>query len=950
MWSLTLAFAGSASADTTIGFDDLPPGTVLTNQFANVGGSGQGVVFGPLPGEAGDSVARPFIASAPQQAHSGTQVARIDCPDCNEGLGFVPDTTGTFPSAHSQVSVYVGYLGSPGPVCIAGGSAVTRCADVTLTAYDASGNRVGTQATARVGQGQAFTQLAVSTPSPQIVGFEIKGSADDSNKQIAIDDLGFDTPSAPLPPDFTLTAASTAVAVTDGQSVSDQISIGRIAGSVGQIQLDVGGLPAGVHAQVAPDPADSAATLTLSADRTVTPSQGTITVTGTPLSSSAGSSPRTLTLSLRVESACEDVLTAQELINALGSGCQRIYVDDSANIDLAYVALHHDQFPGYDALNTYGDPQGAVIHIPDGVTLASDRSPTHLGGRLYMSQNLTDPGAMLELRSGDRVAGLRLDGYSQGRGGDETWTIEPGNNIGTTDGLNISTPDVFIDNNEISGWPGSGINVQNGSYEDWPPGPIVNEPRPPRNSQEDRTIAALAHRIHITNNFIHDNVGCIDGYGIVVGRFALIDHNVFDYNKHDVSGDGTPGTGYIAESNLTLTDGVQCRSDHGTGDLGYGGHFDMHGTAGGSGSNHVGGTAGTYIEVRDNAIRGDQRYQTTLGLRGKRRPAFDIRGTPTDKAIFAGNVTEAPSDKAVAVSGLSLGQLLTFRRYKLLVSDNSYSVNTSQELAVGDFDGDGCSDVFLATGAVWVYSPCGRGAWRYLNTSRYRLGQLAFGDFNGDGKTDVFLQNGDRWYVSYGATTAFEPLPAGSSIPTRYYRFGDLNGDGKTDIFRANGSHFYYSSAGATTWIPLAASHLKIGDVRLCDFNGDGKTDVFSLANHQWSVSYGGTTQWQHLNNRLSSNLGELVFADFNGDGRCDIARAHGHGFQISWGGTTPWDTQPTRYQADATFTGKLLGNFEGGKRQDILDFAVNGHALERFQLSSDFGPFNEFWSQQNML
>ena len=343
-------------------------------------------MFGPLPAGAGDSVGRPFIASAPTQAHSGTQVARIDCPDCNEGLGFVPDSTGTFPSAHSQVSVYVGYLGSPGPVCLAGGPPVTRCADVTLTAYDASGNGVGTPATARVGQGQAFTQLAVSTPSPQIVGFEIKASADDSNKQVAIDDLSFDTPSAPPAPDFTLTPASTTVVVSSGRSVSDQLSIGRISGSLGQIQLDIGGLPAGVDAQFDPDPADSASTLTLSADRTVAPSQGTITVTGTPLSSSAGSSPRTVTLSLQVESACEDVLTAQELIDALGSGCKHIYVDDSANIDLAYVALHHDQFPGYDALNTYGDWSGAVIHIPDGVTLESDRSPTHLGGRLYMSR------------------------------------------------------------------------------------------------------------------------------------------------------------------------------------------------------------------------------------------------------------------------------------------------------------------------------------------------------------------------------------------------------------------------------------------------------------------------------------------------------------------------------------------------------------------------------------
>ena len=91
------------------------------------------------------------------------------------------------------------------------------------------------------------------------------------------------------------------------------------------------------------------------------------------------------------------------------------------------------------------------------------------------------------------------------------------------------------------------------------------------------------------------------------------------------------------------------------------------------------------------------------------------------------------------------------------------------------------------------------------------------------------------------------------------------------------------------------------------------------------------------------------MFADFNGDGRCDIARAHGHGFQISWAEQHP--AIPAHpLPADATFTGKLLGDFEGGKRQDILEFAVTGHALERFQLSADFGPFDEVWSEQNML
>ena len=51
------------------------------------------------------------------------------------------------------------------------------------------------------------------------------------------------------------------------------------------------------------------------------------------------------------------------------------------------------------------------------------------------------------------------------------------------------------------------------------------------------------------------------------------------------------------------------------------------------------------------------------------------------------------------------------------------------------------------------------------------------------------------------------------------YRFADLDGDGKTDVFRANGNRFFYSSGGASAWQPLAASHLKVGEVRLCDFN-----------------------------------------------------------------------------------------------------------------------------------
>jgi hypothetical protein len=913
----TLVFPGLALADTTVDFEQQEAGTVITNQYADLGGPGQGVVFGPLPGSAGDGL-RPVIRTPPAgQAQSGSQVADIATCFC-ENFMLTPRTTGTFSVPRSRVSVYVGYLGPPA-FCspVMPGAA---CAYVTLRAFDASGNPVATSSTL-VKQGQGVhALLSVSTPSATIVGFEItaRHSADD-NKQIAIDDLSFDVPSTPPPPDFTLTPQSTVPTLVDGAYTNDVITIGRLSGSAGDIRLAASGLPPGVHARFAPNPATSQSTLTLTADPNAPPTgaaASAITITGTALSATAGTVPHSFTVNLRVESVCADVVTGQELIDAIRSGCKTIHLNDAASIDVAQLAGHPDRFPGYAQVST----PTAALHIPYGVTLESDRSATHLGAQLSMSYEIDQPNsgipkAMLELDGHTRVTGLRLKGGGMDGQHDPQGT-----------GISIQWPDVLVDDNEISFWPGQGVGVGAVNYGTF--GQIPN--------RSEAWALQQAPRVHITNNFIHDNVDNSIGYGIVVGTdsYALIDRNVFDYNKHDIA--GTNLSGYIATLNFTLSDAF--RIENGS----IGGHFDMHGSRG---SDHVGGTAGTYIEIRNNTFRGDQSYHF---LGHDRRAAFDLRGTPIDKAIFTGNVTEASASNAVNVSGADAFAMT--RRGKLVVRGNRYSVNSSGDLAVGDFDGDGCSDVFLATGTSWVYSACGRREWRYLNASNLRLNRLAFGDFNGDGKTDVFSQSGAKWLVSYGGTGPWTALPADSNIPMSSYRFYDFNGDGRTDIFRANGSHFYYSSAGASSWKPLATSHLKVDQLRFCDFNGDGKTDVFSLANHQWSVSYGGATHWHHLNKQLSSDLGELVFADFNGDGRCDIARAHHNSWQISYGGTAPWHyDSPNKNPGD--FTGTLLGRFNGNKCADVLRFGIQNDTvhLERFKISRCLTPFAG-WSRQNML
>lgn len=293
--AFALALPAGAQA-VTIGFDDLPAGTVLTNQYAGAGGPGQGVVFGPLPGGAGDGI-RPRIAGVGLvMANSGKQVASIAHCTCEF---FIPNTTGSFQTPRNSVSVRTGLTGSAEP------------AVVTLTAYNSAGMVVGTPASASVGPG-VKTKLEVSTPSATIVGFRLAArDAQDTNKPVAIDDLTFDTAAATPPPepDFALTATPGFVALTEGRSVTVDIAISRFGGSSGPVDLAAAGLPEGVAATLEPDPAPgSESTLTLAAapGAPATVDQPpAVTVTGSPGSPGTGPGPRTTSVSVQVRAAFE---------------------------------------------------------------------------------------------------------------------------------------------------------------------------------------------------------------------------------------------------------------------------------------------------------------------------------------------------------------------------------------------------------------------------------------------------------------------------------------------------------------------------------------------------------------------------------------------------------------------------------------------------------------------
>jgi hypothetical protein len=340
--------------------------------------------------------------------------------------------------------------------------------------------------------------------------------------------------------------------------------------------------------------------------------------------------------------------------------------------------------------------------------------------------------------------------------------------------------------------------------------------------------------------------------------------------------------------------------------------------------------AGEYVEIAYNTFRGDQEY--ALGLRT--RPAFYLRGTPCESASFHHNVLVHKSGEAAR----SLSEEDNFFLY-----DNQYDVDTSKDLAVGDFDGDGIDDVFTATGTAWYYSSGGQTEWRYLNASGERLSSLILADFDGNGITDVFLHQDRDWLISYDGVRSPEKVNTSGSA-TDQYRIGDFDGDGKADVFRADGERWYISWGAVTRWEEIRPDTYRAKALRFGDFNRDGKTDVFSLAGDQWSVSWSGRSQWEKLNDALSRDLDSLVLADFDGNGVTDIALTSAERWLVSWDGRSEWrvlrEVGPVSFEP---LTAHLIGDFDGKPGADALRYEVllgqtqDQQYLEgnRFELSS---------------
>ena len=217
-----------------------------------------------------------------------------------------------------------------------------------------------------------------------------------------------------------------------------------------------------------------------------------------------------------------------------------------------------------------------VLEVPEGVTLAGNRGHHSSKGALLTSDALKTP-VMIRAAGPDvRITGLRICGpnpkryldhhhrsFGQGGGGHEYYYQFP-----TSNGITTKHPGLEVDNCEISGFSHAGVYL------------------------------TAARRHHLHHNYIHHCQYQGLGYGVCHNTASsLIEHNLFNWNRHSIAGTGRPGSSYVARHNVEL--GVSLSHC-----------FDMHG-----GRDRKDGTdiAGTSIEICNNTFRAEQ---TPVVIRG----------------------------------------------------------------------------------------------------------------------------------------------------------------------------------------------------------------------------------------------------------------------------------------------------------------------------------------------
>ncbi len=514
-----------------------------------------------------------------------------------------------------------------------------------------------------------------------------------------------------------------------------------------------------------------------------------------------------------------------------------------------------------------------VLH--GGTTLRGYRKYTFQGPEEHTCTQTDQPIFMIT-EDNVRITGFRLRGPFNDPRCQSSNVSNNAIQIRPTAGDASHVPIAFVDHLDIGYFTASAVDA-GGTHPDEGqcPDEILEFPR----STPVRVIGNFFHNIERHDPF--DQMGSVTGNGAFILNQGNMIYRTYDQN---IAADAAARTGYNTYDNFFLSNQRVYQ-------------VDMH-----SFDHHDGSLAGDYFDVGWNTFL-DTAHHNIIDS-----------GTPCRFTAIHHNIFLQSESQAIVTATKDLSKHVAYA--------NTFNAsNPTDDLAVGDFDGDRMDDVFVGTGAAWYSSSGAQSEWRFLNRMPEHASELLFGDFDGDGRTDVIALHAGNIDISWGALSPWQTINATAST------LGDLavvdfDGDRRADLFLATGTEWFWAPGGKN-WISLGPSSDRRAQLLFGDFSHAGHTQILRIHGGHWDLGeiVSGTLIFNTLNGPAQADsVDGLVVGDFEGSGFADeVARTNPQ--------TGAWEyTRPTGFPTFADW--RPLRNDPGAAGIRLAKRGVAGRFL----------------------